>query len=50
ISQLLNKSLNLAEAGIGLGVTLVTRLGSLVKEQAIDKIIPDKLDIMGLSS
>lgn len=39
IGSILNKGLDLAEAGIGLGINLVSQLGSMVQGQAINKII-----------
>jgi hypothetical protein len=39
IGALLNKGFDLAEAGIGLGVNIVSRLGSMVQEQVISKIV-----------
>jgi len=37
IEDMVNKGLDLAEAGIGLGVNIVVRLGSILKDQVFDK-------------
>jgi len=38
IEEMVNKGLDLAETGIGLGVNIVARLGSIFKDQVFDKI------------
>lgn len=38
IEEMLNKGLDLAETGIGLGINVVVRLGSIFKDQVFDKI------------
>lgn len=38
IEVLLNKGLDLTEAGIGLGVNIVARLGTIFKDQVIEKL------------
>ena len=37
IEEMVNKGLDLAEVGIGLGVNIVARLGSILKDQVFDK-------------
>ena len=38
IEEMVNKGLDLAESGIGLGVNIVARLGTIFKDQVIDKL------------
>ena len=38
IEEVVNKGLDLAETGIGLGVNIVVRLGSIFKDQLLDKL------------
>ena len=38
IEEMVNKGLDLAETGIGLGVNIVARLGTIFKDQVFDKI------------
>jgi hypothetical protein len=44
IEEIVNRGLDLAETGIGLGVNIVARLGSIFKDQVFDKINPELLN------
>jgi len=43
LGHILNKGLDLAEAGMGLGVNLLSQFGSIVKGKFVDKIVSDAL-------
>ncbi len=42
IEEMLNKGMDLTEAGVGLGVNVVTRLSSIFKTQVVDKLINEQ--------
>jgi hypothetical protein len=43
VEQIFNKGLDVAEAGVELGVSIVTKLGSLMKDQILEKVIPENI-------